>query len=107
MGIVPKQTLIPALAVPVAQILETRRAFPQGELSYEFDVQTADTWQGLAQFSLALAAAGLTPRLLRCGGDGRISVRAEDPGRARLDLLDAWFQGQALVTLQSWTTVIG
>ncbi len=92
--------------VPLRQIAETRRAFPDAIIVFEVEVEAPDLLVGLQRCAAAFARSGLELKALRCVSRGRISCRLADRDGAQLVLLRSDLSGPE-ARIESWTTVIG
>lgn len=94
-------------SVPIAEIEDAKRSFPDSEFSYEVLVEFDAALPGIAECAAAFSVAGLACAGLRYGGERRaaFTLRDESGGDLRA-LADAFGRARA-ARLVSWTTVIG
>jgi hypothetical protein len=91
-------------AIPLAQIAETRRSFPNRALSYEA-LFTVEGLQAVAALADACATAGLAMGTMRCGPNGAHCV-LHDAGNADLGALAEVLVTARGLRLDRWTTVV-
>lgn len=92
-----------AAAVPVAQILRTRKDFPGCSLTYELHLSGTNLC-GIGAFATVCDAAGLRLISLRCLADGQAFCTLGDDGTADLGRLSAGLQEAPEIT--GWTTLM-
>jgi hypothetical protein len=83
-------------AIPVAQILRTRRDFPGRNLTYELQLSGAD-WRSIGALAAACDAAGLRLTTLRCIANGQAFCALGDDGSADLGTSQPDLLGRAPV----------
>lgn len=92
--------------VPVAQILETRAAFPKQQLSFDILLETEEAWQGL-DLCARIARKGLLVTNLVYRKPGRILIQLRDDPATHPAELVALMGSAPDVTVVRWTTVLG
>lgn len=92
-----------AAAIPVEQILRTRKDFPGCSLTYELHLSGTD-WRRIGALATACDAAGLQLISLRCLANGQAFCALGDNGAADLGRLSDGLQAAPEIT--GWTTVI-
>lgn len=92
--------------VPVAQILNTRAAFPSQQLSFDILFETGEAWQGL-ELCAGVARMGLLVTSVVYRKPGRILIQFRDDPEIDPAELVALVNSAPQVTVVRWTTVLG
>lgn len=92
--------------VPVAQILDSRAAFPSQQLSFDILLESDEPWHGL-ELCAQLTRKGLLVRNIVYRNPGRILLQFQDDRSITAQELARLFDSSSQVCVSRWTTVLG